>query len=201
MRVRDQEIGSLADLIRLLPNDMPENTPVWFRGQTVAAWNLEPSLTRHGGIQAEMTLVKRFKQNALPLISDRPEGEWEWLFLMQHQGLPTRLLDWTESALVGLYFAVSGSSAEHDDEPGTLWALLPISLNQQSKWQTEFDADIPGFGEDEDLDQYLPSKVEKQRITLPPIAAIALRNTPRMQMQQGVFTVSHRELSVRPGTL
>lgn len=178
-----------------LAGDMPANQPTWFRGLGDRDWHLEPSLARYGGIDREMPLIKRFKQNALPHMGARPENEWEWLFVMQHHGLPTRLLDWTESALIGLYFAVNDPSPDTEAKAGALWALLPTGLNEHSKLETQYEGDVPGFGDDEHLDQYLPSKLEKQKFQFGPVAAIALRNTPRMQMQQGVFTVNHKELA------
>ena len=196
MRHNDQNIKSIGELVGLLAKDVPKGQPTWFRGLGNNCWHLESSLARYGGIDKEMTLIKRFKQNALPHMESRPGNEWEWLFVMQHYGLPTRLLDWTESALIGLYFSVNDPSPDVEDKAGALWAILPMGLNKHSKLD---EGAIPGFGDDDHLDQYLPSNVEKQTFKFGPVAAIALRNTPRMQMQQGVFTVNHKQLAALDG--
>jgi hypothetical protein len=61
------------------------------------------------------------------LSAERPQNSWEWYFLMQHSGAPTRLLDWTEGALIALYFAVRNKL---DATDAAVWVLDPWSLNE-----------------------------------------------------------------------
>ncbi|MCT4178902.1 FRG domain-containing protein [Elizabethkingia anophelis] len=190
MRYQDKNITSLTDLIdNLKQNVAGINLPIWFRGQTNSAWDLEPKLMRTTHQPSETFYFNRFKQDASIILNHQPKSEFDWLFLMQHYGIPTRLLDWSESPLVALYFAIS----ESPDADGALYVLLPTELNKISNYRPDHEFEIPSF-EDEHLQNYLPTTIAREnKSKLQPMAAIAPRNSSRMQAQQGVFTISHRE--------
>lgn len=105
----------------------------WFRGSESIHFLAEPSVLRR--MYNEFGLVTTFRNRAPAYgpVPDRSEID-RWLFLMAHTGLPTRLLDWTESALVGLFFAVWKES-DHD---GVVWMLDPLALNREAIGEAVF---------------------------------------------------------------
>jgi hypothetical protein len=189
MRYPDDQVANVADLVDHLKQHLAGyDGPVWFRGQSKSEWPLVPKLLRGGPNPTEIFLINKFKQNATLLLMQHPKNDFEWLFLMQHYMMPTRLLDWTESPLVALYFTLSNEMFE-----GALWVLMPTVLNEKSNYRPDYQHEVPSF-EDVHLQNYLPETIAREhRSRLFPMAAIAPRNSPRMQAQQGVFTISHRE--------
>jgi hypothetical protein len=194
MKFPDKEIKSVADLLQALKDNKNKKSPIWFRGQSDKSWTLVPSITREKNyIDAELTLIKRFKQNAMPFLSNHPETIWDWLFLMQHYGVPTRLLDWTESPLIALYFAVS--EAKYSRRDGIVWCLLPKLLNINAGITSKHSQELPFFGAEKVVENYAPENVAQERTsTLKPIAVISARESRRLYAQLGVFTIIHRDV-------
>jgi hypothetical protein len=188
---RDRVIRSVADVLRALKQQAKAKQLIWFRGHGVRTWELVPSLARNSKhLKAENAVIKRFMQNATPHIDVPLREEWEWMFLMQHHRAYTRLLDWTESPLTAVYFAVSNK--EHSRVAGAVWCLDPVALNRAANLKFEFEAEIPAFGRDKVLESYLPSRVHENPSEMFPVAIVGPRNTPRMAAQLGTFTINHR---------
>ncbi len=189
----ESEVASVSDLILALERDHKAyNGAIWFRGQARKGWKLVPGYLRLKNAPSESTLLKRFKQNAAMLVDRVPKNSFDWLFLMQHYGLPTRLLDWTESPLVALYFAVEDHE-KHLGEDAALWCLRPCDLNKKANIQdSDEDFFLPSFDDQELVNYSLESLAAgPKRTRLLPIATIATRNNPRIQAQLGVFTIHH----------
>lgn len=195
------KIRSVASLLNVVESrfdaDQSANGPLWFRGCTDRDYSLIPSIGRSRfTVSHEQPLLNAFKQNAIQFLDHRPVSDWEWIFLARHHALPTRLLDWTESPLIGLYFATHSFevASKNDDMDGALWFLLPHSLNSEANVAVAGAPVLPMFEDGNDyLDSYLPTRVAAESTTsLNPIAGIGIRNSKRMQAQHSVFTVTHR---------
>lgn len=194
----DQVITSVSDLIVKLKTDTNVDDTTWFRGHSDSEWKLEPSLNRAGytePFEAAIRLYKKFVQNSIKLIANPPSDEYEWMFYMQHYGIPTNLMDWSESPLVGLYFAVEDKKLHNKD--GALHLMEPNTFNASASHTRVGAKDIFAFGIDPETAQYVLTQIglTNKLIKQPPIAVIGPKNSARIQAQEGVFVAYHRDFT------
>lgn len=181
-------IFHICDLLNDLSSRRKQEL-VWFRGHADKNWKLVPSIFRTT-TKTEIDYIKEFKQKATLLVEPKPIKPYEWLFIMRHNHIPSRLLDWSESPLVALFFAVNCN--EHEDKDGALWIIKPLKLNQNTQ-DFKHDKSLPTFDENTKvLDMYTPEPAyEFAKNKRPTLAIRAPRNSNRMQAQLSVFTINH----------
>lgn len=120
------------------------NVPEWFktyvfRGQANSDWMLESSFNRvpfGKHIRNERKLIRKFTSGSTNYnLTHTPNSTLEWLSLMQHYGLPTRLLDFTTSPFIAAYFAFEMySSIPREnlliDKTVSIWAIEINTIKQ-----------------------------------------------------------------------
>jgi len=174
----------------------PLDHSYFFRGQP-ADRPLLPSLARNASgcrltarqtLKIEKQALKEFKLQGhlyLPasMITEAKDS-MDWWVLMQHHGVPTRLLDWTTSPYVAVYFA----TVEEPDKPGVVWMVHVRSI-------TRFmEATYRNY-------TYPRRTAELEKVYLRPNAEPVLYlielelHTERMTAQQTRFSVSYNVLA------
>ena len=205
-RFDDRSVSSTTELLEVLKKDheifrtdslTDGESKIWYRGLPSTDMCLLPTLHRIGiPVAEEGYLMNKFKQNAYEFLDERPQGEWEWMLLARHHGLPSRLLDWTENPLVGLFFACNGDNEDYIESDGALWCLSPSKLNEVAN----IGDGLPMFLDenilsppDESLGVYKTQRLANITgdVERPPAAAISIRTNKRIQAQLGVFTIHH----------
>jgi hypothetical protein len=201
-----KEIKSLDECLEISSKSLFK----WFRGNNTEENVLTPGIFRKKfrGIEipkdpdTEFFLAEEFKRRSPLLSPELPDRNdyLSWLVLMQHHGVPTRLLDWTENILIAVYFAVS----DKIECNGELWVMNPSHLNKMTdpiflNGLATIDNTIVQYLAAEPMylktDEAQTIQLDDYGLTTPPKYPIAIQSPlylPRMVSQFSTFTIHPR---------
>lgn len=189
-------IKNIADLAKAAKHAVRtfNNFVPWWRGQADSSWKLIPGIFRDkNGAGDEQLLATEFMRQAPVLYQNCPSaGAWaDWLYLMQHYRLRTRLLDWTESALVGVFFATT----EPLENNAALWALHPGKMNE-SQGMSKVVPHYLGNSQHKLFEEAIFGSRSESNSEKKIMAVVPNSIDLRMQAQSGVFTIHGSEISL-----
>lgn len=190
----------------------------WYRGQS-NPWPLNTSLARfykdHYRLDLSIKAINPIEESLYCDYSNQDNNNggirnsWDTLASMQHYGVPTRMLDWSESFLVACFFALEKTYDQQkeriigDDNP-TIYFLNPYRLSAESERSDtsilpkEYFKDpkkIWNITLSEKMDYQRNIVLEKQWHFDSPIPIYPPKNNSRIISQQGCFTVHGLSLS------
>lgn len=192
--MREITVNSISEYIQEVCTLSSElNTPLWFRGiKKSDTYKLIPTLYRDNyKFKDEANLLQIFRARAVPYLKRIPDNDYEWLFVMQHFGLPTRLLDWSEEPIPALGFALIDKLA--NGENSAVFVLSPLALNKKNRFLEEANYIPNVVSLSSEFDDIYKVNTENTKVTITssylPIAIIGPLNNERIVAQKGAFTL------------
>jgi hypothetical protein len=118
------------------------------------------------------------------------DTSWDALFAMRHEGIPTRLLDWTENIGTALFFALDADKLAGPH----IWILNPYLLNKKHKLIGEYLVNPEEDFKKQYHETYVALCYDKKiHINRLPIAIYPKRSNDRIFAQKGLFTIHGKQ--------
>jgi hypothetical protein len=186
-----RSLGRFVDRVRETRKDwgVLKHKELWFRGEKEKYETpLCPTLYRSPKppqqlLGIENDLYDYFQRCGAPLCDatlEEDSRDWDWYFLMQHHGAPTRLLDWSDGALLALHIALRNKAENTGD--AFVYVLEPDQLQEEIKALSEilivkkewsdYVKRHPAYGHDDDEWEWawLPDDKEgRDEVHIPPM--------------------------------
>lgn len=193
-----------------------------YRGQADCTWTLSSTISRtlirqakNGGpidpkryesmvadslrdqfsVDVEDRLLREFIRESEQLgLSDLPDhrdrlGWWE---IMQHHGAPTRLLDWSKSPLIALWFAVNDTRVSAEADASIFVLNVHNTWLSHARWTSDLsvqDSSWNNVHSDRVGQNRLAEHLIHQKPTQVPLLIEPRRSVPRAVAQQSLMTL------------
>ena len=225
-KIIEYEAGSLAEYLAIVKkiSDSLKSIQCWFRGHAEADWRLAPSIFRANVLGDDLSNVSMDGRminlrnietiTSLDFLHQANTREEKFpdrsdyigqLVVARHHGLLSRLMDWSESPLTALFFAVEiiKETIKPKRRPACVWILEPTMLNK-AQWSEEqvyySHAPVPmamarcAFNGDFTLQGILieieTEKIVSNRAKIGKVSAFQPHHTiPRHMVQRAQFTI------------
>lgn len=137
--IKEKKISSMTDIMELISKQEYSDcikrfrSPNLYRGLPNVEFKLATSLQRNCKDKQsclEESILRNFAKYSVMENNKFSKTIWEKMAIGQHHGLPTRLMDWTYSPLIGLHFSTSGESLEcMDQHDCVLWEIDIVEIH------------------------------------------------------------------------